>query len=82
MFACNGTYERRPMAKRKLLNVKSLLEAVIETTEYMQKYNYKDGPTGLCMPPIYIEAMIQHKLIAKAILRKHEEKKTRKDVYI
>lgn len=70
------------MAKRKPLNVKSHLEHVITSTQYMLDNNYKDGPNGLCMPPAYVDDLRIINFIARAILRKHAKKNTRKDIYV
>jgi hypothetical protein len=44
--------------------------------------NYKDGPNGLCMPPAYVDDLRIINFIARAILRKHAKKNTRKDIYV
>jgi hypothetical protein len=70
------------MAKRKLLNVRSHLEFEVEwLTEILRRHALQQkGGTSLC--PIDVQALNELVFFARAILRKHEAKNTRKDVYV
>jgi len=70
------------MAKPKLLNVKKHLEWEIETITWMLERNEKKEQGGISLPPIDVKNLIEHRFFAQAILRKHEGKHTRKDVYV
>ena len=59
--------------KPNLLSVKQHLNCVIELTEALDKY-------GLC--PMTRQMIAETRFFTEAILRKHEAKKTRKDVYL
>lgn len=67
------------MAKKSLLNVKRHLELTSEICSNLiednKKYNYNIGP-------IYLDALRDLDFFSRMILRKHNEKKTRKDIYI
>ena len=74
------------MAKRKLLNIKSHLENISSSIEDMLRRDKetKSGkfPNGLRLVPIDEYNLKEILLINKAILRKHSEKQTRKDIRI
>lgn len=61
------------MAKRNLLNVRSHLEHCQIIFEGLQQY-------GWC--PAIQDEVRKAKLFNEAILRKHKEKGTRKDIYV
>lgn len=67
------------MSKRKLLNVKSHLEFEIwlinVITEDVEKKK-------LQLAPFYLDALKELRFFAQAILRKHSEKHTRKDIHV
>lgn len=68
--------------KRKLLNVRSHLEYEVFALMGMLERNAKHESGGISLPPIDVEVMNELVFFAKAILRKHTEKKTRKDIYV
>jgi hypothetical protein len=70
------------MAKRKLLNVRSHLEFEIEWLTEMLRRNAMHHKDGISLPPIDVQALNEMVFLARAILRKHAAKKTRKDVYV
>lgn len=71
------------MARAKLLNVKKHLERVEATVQDMLKHNHEfPNNGGLRMPPAFVDELRSISFITRAILRKHAEKNTRKDVYL
>jgi hypothetical protein len=70
------------MSKPKMLNVRKHLEYEIWTIDWMLERNGKHGPSGLNLPPIDVKNLMEIRFFARAILRKHESKSTRKDVYV
>jgi hypothetical protein len=73
--------------RRKLLNVRSLLERIIDLhgfvvkgEERVEKIRAMGRSTEgyLCFPPVYYEELEQMAFLAKQVLKKHEH--TRKDV--
>lgn len=59
--------------KRNTLNVRTYLEWVIQTADMNDKY-----PGA----PIVLEELPRMRFFAKATLRKHAAKGTRKDIYV
>jgi hypothetical protein len=70
------------MAKTKMLNVRKHLELEIEFLMDMLHRNSLHQHGGISLPPIDVQAMNELVFFAKAILRKHSAKNTRKDVYV
>jgi hypothetical protein len=72
------------MPRKSLLNVKQYLRYVEETCEDMlRRHAMGDGARGgLFLPPIDAANLNEVRFFAKAILRRHAEKNTRKDVYV
>ena len=74
------------MAKRKLLNINSHLENISSSIEDMLRRDKetKSGkiPNGLRLVPVDEDNLKKILLINKAILHKHSEKQTRKDIRI
>ena len=66
------------MAKRNLLNVRSLLELVIQIDEQLLPLCVR--MKGNKIPPLLIDAIQEAGFYARAILRKHSH--TRKDVRV
>jgi len=64
-----------------LLHVRKTLEWIEDTTTSMIERDGKHQ-NGLRLAPIDQTKMRQISLVVRAILRKHAEKKTRKDVYV
>jgi hypothetical protein len=60
------------MTKRKLLNVRAVLEVNVELGKNLHLF---EG-----VPPLLVEAIKEQAFISRAILRKHEN--TRKDVRV
>jgi hypothetical protein len=69
------------MARRKPLNVRTHLEFEIEWLTYMLRRN-NQHVGGVSLPPIDVDALNQLIFFAKAILRKHASKNTRKDIRV
>jgi hypothetical protein len=65
--------------KAKLLNVKKHLEFEIWLVDVILE-DVKKG--RLVLAPFYTGALTEIRFFAKAILRKHQEKNTRKDIYV
>jgi hypothetical protein len=64
-----------------LLHVRKTLEWIEDTTTSMIERDGKHQ-NGLRLAPIDQTNLRQIRLVVRAILRKHAEKKTRKDVYV
>ena len=64
----------------KLLNVKSYLKWSIDTIETILKETELNRPDGTRVAPLFHTELRKLNFIARAILRKHAEKKTRKDI--
>ena len=67
--------------KPNRLHVRTYIEDVIRLCETLQKDNLKHSG-GVVLPPAYLSFVAEIKLYGRAILNKHGEKCTRKDVYI
>lgn len=65
--------------KAGLLHVRSYIEWVVKSAEMINEMEKKSPGT---IPPIIIDDLNKQKLIGKAILRRHKEKGTRKDIYV
>jgi hypothetical protein len=84
------------MAKTKPLNVRKHLEHIIWRIDWMlerhDSYHWsidwmlerhdKYEQRGIYLPPIDVKNLKEIRFFAKAILRKHKSKKTRKDIYV
>jgi hypothetical protein len=70
------------MSKRILLNVRSHLEHEIWTIDWMLERHAKQERGGINLPPIDVDNLKEMRFFAKAILRLHASKKTRKDIYV
>jgi hypothetical protein len=64
----------------KLLNVKSYLEWSIGVIEAILIETKLNRPDGTRVAPLFHMELRKLNFIARAILRKHTEKKTRKDI--
>ena len=68
-------------AKRSILHVRSYIEHVNQMCEEMLLRDCKyEG--GLRLAPIDVDHLRQLAFISRAILRKHAEKQTRKDIRV
>lgn len=72
--------------KANLLHVRTHLEHVESTITAMlednEKHKSTKGVWGLHIPEIYEHDLRIIRLITRAILKKHKERNTRKDIYI
>lgn len=69
----------RKHKNRDRLNVRTFMEELIEFVECMGEGNY---PIKANIPPAVWSGLVEFKIGAKAILRKHDAKRTRKDIYV
>jgi hypothetical protein len=69
------------MRKVSILNVKRYLEFVQEWTNYIMSRDGKHE-NGTTLAPIDKDALREMEFFARAILRKHAMKKSRKDIRI
>jgi hypothetical protein len=68
--------------KPSLLHVRSALEWVERSITEILHDNGKDYVGGINLPPAYETDLRQQRLIIRAILKKHKEKGTRKDLFL